>query len=153
MTPPARTALQKAIAAYLLRAGGWVSAATLAAVFGVDKRKFRQANGKPGLCTECAISNSKKGYRHILCATDDEFLHHYRDKRKHAIGEMVRVRNQFTERMEARRRQEERARIEGESGQRIMNLDAFVERVRDAWTPDEVLKGRSEQPARAGEEE
>jgi len=120
MTTPACPALKTAIAAYLLRAPGWVSASGLAAVFGVDKRAFRQTKDKPGLCTECAISNTKRGYKHFLNATQDEFLHHYRAQRKHAIREMIRVRNQSRERLEAQRRQEEMAKIESESGQRLM---------------------------------
>ena len=108
------------IEAYLLTRRTWVSATALSLRFHVPERKYRQARGKPGLLSEFAVSNTKKGYRHILCATDGEFLHHYRAQRKHAIMSMVRVRNQARERREAQRRREEAARIEGGTGQRLM---------------------------------
>lgn len=84
-------ALAAQIEEYLLRTGGWVKAAELCRVFGVDQRELRATDGVPGLCTKFAISGNL-GYRHFQCAEDDEFAKFYSRGRRCGIGQLVRLR-------------------------------------------------------------
>ena|SRR5205085_12490293 len=77
---------------FLLTRRGWVKAEEICHLFAVKKRALRKLDDKPGLVGDFAISNSKRGYKHIAAASDAEFLHSYRAMRKHAIGEMVHAR-------------------------------------------------------------
>ncbi len=76
---------------YLLGAARWVSATELCARFGVDQRALRADHGRPGLCTDFAISGNE-GYRHVATATADEVEEFYRRGRKHSIAQLVRLR-------------------------------------------------------------
>jgi hypothetical protein len=80
--------LAQQIEKHLLEAHGWVTAASLAMTFGIGERALRAINGKPGLCSEFAISGNK-GFKHVQYATDAEFTRADRRVRKHAIGELI----------------------------------------------------------------
>jgi len=109
------------IEAYLLTRRTWVSATILSLRFHVDERKFRQANGKPGLLSEFAISDTVLGYKHLAQATTKEWLHHKHSKRRHAIMEMVRTREQDKKR-QAMRRGTPPLIFEKDSSQRLMAI-------------------------------
>ena len=106
---------------YLLTRPGWTSARFLSLRFHVDERKFRQANGKPGLLSEFAISDTVLGYKHLALATTKEWLHHKHSKRRHAIMEMVRTREQDKKR-QAMRRGTPPLIFEKDSSQRLMAI-------------------------------
>jgi len=105
MTPPARTTLKTALAQYLLRAPGWVSAWELKRKFDIDERLLRQSGKHPGLCSEFAISHPSigGGYKHIAHTTTAEWLEFKHAMRKHGIKELVRVRDLDKKRQEMRR--------------------------------------------------
>lgn len=85
--------LTSQIERYLLEAKGWVSTEELCAAFGLpDDRPFRQLGNKPGLLSRFAISGDG-GFRHVRCASTSEWLRFKHRLRKHAIAEMVRVRD------------------------------------------------------------
>jgi len=86
------TTAESSIEDYLRKQRRWVPARELMERFGVPERALRAVGDQPGLCTRIAIS-SKHGFKHIAVATDAEFKHFYRAGRKHAIGEMVRLRD------------------------------------------------------------
>lgn len=65
--------LAKQIEVYLLERGTWVPAAELEARFGINERQLRSSKGKPGLCSIFAISSSVNGYKHVRCASQEEF--------------------------------------------------------------------------------
>lgn len=73
--------LERQIELYLLTQGTWVSAAELVERFQISERQLRADKGKPGLCSIFAISNSTLGYKHVRCATAEEFEEaHRRDR-------------------------------------------------------------------------
>ena len=86
---------------YLLRHGGWVTGRDLSLVFGVNERELRRDGDRSGLCSEFAISHSRRGFKHVRNATEAEFSESYRRSRKHAISEMVgaRKRKRYRERL------------------------------------------------------
>lgn len=108
------------IDAYLLASRGWVGAAEICQVFGVNERALRADRARPGLCSGCAISGDR-GFRHVACATDEEFSYAYGRMRRHALGEMVHARQLLRERL---RRTEESKRpplvIERATGQVLL---------------------------------
>jgi len=136
------------IEAYLLTRRTWVSATALSLRFHVPERKFRQARGKPGLLSEFAISDTVLGYKHLAQATTKEWLHHKHSKRRHAIMEMVRTREQDKKR-QAMRRVSPPVVYEKDSNQTVMTwqeerskkIDFVIKMTRDAWTPDAALRG------------
>lgn len=65
--------LAKQIEVYLLERGTWVPASELETHFGINERQLRSSKGKPGLCSLFAISSSVHGYKHVRCATEEEF--------------------------------------------------------------------------------
>jgi hypothetical protein len=86
---------------YLLRVGDWVTGRDLSLVFGVSERELRRDGSRPGLCSEFAISHSRRGFKHVKCATTEEFEESYRRSRKHGISELVgaRKRKRYRERL------------------------------------------------------
>ncbi len=94
------TALAQEIEKHLLEARGWVTSWELQSKFGIAERAFRALDGKPGLCSEFAISGNK-GFKHVQYATDAEFERSYQRARKHAIAELVgaRLRKRYRDRL------------------------------------------------------
>jgi hypothetical protein len=93
--------LSRQIENFLLHAGGWISGRDIAIAFGIEERALRRTGGRPGLCSEFAISHSRRGFKHVRNASDAEFSESYRQSRKHAIAEMVsaRKRKSYRERL------------------------------------------------------
>lgn len=92
--------LQSQIEAHLLERRGWVTGAELQKEFGISDRALRALDGKPGLCSEFAISGNK-GFKHVKYASDDEFTRADKRVRKHAIGELIgaRLRKRYRQRL------------------------------------------------------
>jgi len=92
--------LAEQIERYLLENRGWVSAWELQLKFAIGQRALRALNGKPGLCSEFAISGNK-GFKHVQYATDAEFTRADQRVRKHAIGELIgaRLRRRYRNRL------------------------------------------------------
>ena len=84
-------ALSTEIEGYLLDARRWVPAAELAERFGCRERAFRALGEQPGLCSRFAISGDR-GFKHVACATDQEFARFYARLRSHGLGELVHAR-------------------------------------------------------------
>ncbi len=86
--------LEQRIEEYLLEApgDGWVKSKILCARFGIHDRQLRKVGDQPGLCSDFAIS-SDRGFKHVTKASKGEYLRFKHRLRKHAIAEMVRVRN------------------------------------------------------------
>ena len=80
------------IEAFLLDRQTWVPVRQICQRFGIDGRALRAIDGKPPLCADFAISNSKRGFKHLAFADREEALHAYRARRKHGIGECVSAR-------------------------------------------------------------
>ena len=77
--------------AFLLLARCWVTSEELRQVFGIaDGRALRRCGDKPGLCSLFAISGDK-GFKHVACATPQEWERFADRIRQHGIGELVRV--------------------------------------------------------------
>jgi hypothetical protein len=72
----------------LMAAFDWISASQLCREFDINERTLR---GEDGMLRHCAISGDK-GYKHILRATDEEFVHWSVRLRQHAIQELTHVR-------------------------------------------------------------
>lgn len=70
----------------------WVSGKEIAERFSVDERKFRSANGKPGLLSINCVSSSTKGFKHIRFADPDEFHECDREDRKHNVSRYLTLR-------------------------------------------------------------
>ena len=88
------TELEAQIESYLFTERRWVKAEEICARFGLaDKRALRAVGKKRGICSKFAISNTRRGLRHIVFATETEVYHAYRQRRKHAVGEMVNARD------------------------------------------------------------
>jgi hypothetical protein len=92
--------LAQQIERHLLEAKSWISAWELQLKFGIGQRALRAINGKPGLCSEFAISGNK-GFKHVQYATDAEFTRADQRVRKHAIGELIgaRLRRRYRQRL------------------------------------------------------
>lgn len=88
------------IEAFLVSQHRWVKSDELCQRFGIRERALRAIDGKPGLCSEFAISGDK-GFKHVKHATDDEFRRADQRSRKHAIGEFVsaRLRRRYRQRL------------------------------------------------------
>jgi len=84
--------LAQAIEAYLLQRGSWISAQEICARFGLHERQLRQDRGRPGLCSEFAISISQRGLKHVECATTAEFIEAAHGAARHAVAELRRIR-------------------------------------------------------------
>jgi hypothetical protein len=96
--------LAQRIEEYLLDKGDWVSSAEICQAFGLpDDRPLRATGGVPGLCTPFAISRKGGGFRHVAQATTTEWLRFKHAQRRHAIGEMCRVRDLGRRRKEVTR--------------------------------------------------
>jgi hypothetical protein len=85
--------LASQIEAFLLERQAWVPVREICGRFGVNERCLRALDGRPPICSEFALSNSKRGFKHIAFATRDEAMHAYRSRRKHGIGELKSARN------------------------------------------------------------
>ncbi len=90
--------LSSRIEQYLLNSRGWVGAAELCRVFVVNERAFRADGRRRGLCSNFAISGDR-GFRHIGCATDEEFANAHTRMRRHAVSEFIHARDLKRERM------------------------------------------------------
>ena len=92
--------LAQQIEKHLLETHGWVTAWELQSKFGIGERALRALDGKPGLCSEFAISGNK-GFKHVQYATDAEFDRSYKRARKHGIAELIgaRLRKRYRERL------------------------------------------------------
>jgi len=86
--------LKADIESYLLSApgSGWVNSRELCARFEIKDRQLRAVGDRPGLATEFAIS-SDKGFKHVTKAGRVEYLRFKHRMRRHAISELVRVRD------------------------------------------------------------
>lgn len=84
--------IEQGLEDYLLQDGGWVSSLRLCARFGITDRQLRAVGDQPGLCSSFAIS-SDKGFKHVSRATPTEYRTFKHRMRRHAIAELVRVRN------------------------------------------------------------
>lgn len=85
--------LAQQIEAYLLARRDWVSAAELCDRFDINQRALRQLGDRPGLVSGFAISSSKRGLKHVECASTSEWLEFKHSLRKHGIRELMRVRD------------------------------------------------------------
>lgn len=86
--------LDHQIEQYLLDApgDGWVKSRVLCDRFGITERQLRAVGGQQGLCSAFAIS-SDKGFKHVKRASKTEYRAFKHRLRRHAIAELVRVRN------------------------------------------------------------
>jgi hypothetical protein len=87
--------LERRIEDYLLEFpanDGWVKSKMLCARFAITERQLRKVGDMPGLCSGFAIS-SDKGFKHVKRATQKEYRSFKHRLRRHAIAELVRVRN------------------------------------------------------------
>ena len=84
------------IEAWLLQIGTWVSGEIICQTFQVEERQLRRNRGKPGLLSICAISHSKKGFKHVAIATDDEWEECDRRERKHCATTYIGLRQRRT---------------------------------------------------------
>jgi len=105
---------------FLLEHDDWVKTAEIVEAFELkDDRPLRKVGNKPGLCSAFAISGDR-GLKHIACATTGEWLRFKHRLRRHAIAEIVRVRD-----LDRRRRQVTREikrpplNIEKDTGQSV----------------------------------
>lgn len=78
------------IEAYLLAQRAWVPVGLICERFGLKERRLRGLDGKPGLCSEFAIS-SDRGLKHVSVATTAEWIEFKHRLRKHGINELIRV--------------------------------------------------------------
>lgn len=84
----ARKAIE--VEAYLRQQKTWVSGAMICAVFGVQERHLRAIENEAGICTDFAISG-KRGFRHVLTCTQEEWEQFRIALNTHAAAEMSRV--------------------------------------------------------------
>ena len=118
--------LARQIERFLLERGDWVATAEICARFGLrpDGRQLRDLDKQPGLCTRFAISrNGAGGYKHARCATTAEWIEFRRTMRKHAIKELLRVRDLTRVRLDATRTVRH-VEWEKDSGQGILLQEA-----------------------------
>ena len=76
--------------AFLLSRQGWVSASVLCEKFYLHPRELRASEGKPGICSNFAISGNA-GFRHINCCTDAEWEAFRERLTAHGLAEIDRV--------------------------------------------------------------
>jgi hypothetical protein len=90
----------KKIEQFLLENRRWVKADELCARFGIRERQLRAYDGRPGQCSEFAISGDK-GFKHVQHASEEEFQRSDQRSRRHAIGEFVsaRLRRRYRQRL------------------------------------------------------
>jgi hypothetical protein len=86
------TDLEQRMEEFLLAEGDWVASRRLCALFAITERQLRAVGDQPGLCSSFAIS-SDKGFKHVSKATPTEYRTFKHRLRRHAIAELVRVRN------------------------------------------------------------
>jgi len=86
------TTTEQRIEEFLLQEGDWVSSRRLCALFGLAERQLRAVGDQPGICSGFAIS-SDRGFKHVSMATPLEYRTFKHRLRRHAIAELVRVRN------------------------------------------------------------
>ncbi|MCF7849722.1 MAG: hypothetical protein K9M45_12805 [Kiritimatiellales bacterium] len=86
--------IEQRIEEYLLEAAGdgWVNSKVLCAAFDVTERQLRKVGDQEGLCSAFAISGDK-GFKHVALAARLEWLRFKHRMRKHAIAELIRVRD------------------------------------------------------------
>ena len=114
--------VKKRIEAYLLADQGWVPCRKIKALFDVHERALRGIDGRPGLCSDFAVS-SDKGLKHVTLASRTEWLRFKHRLRRHGINELVRVR-----RLDRRRHAATRSLLhppmtyEKDTGQAVMAL-------------------------------
>lgn len=120
-----RSDLETQIEAFLLERRDWVPTEEICLRFGVRERQLRDLDKQPGLCTRFAISrNGAGGYKHARCATTSEWTEFRRSMRKHAIKELVRVRDLTRVRLDATR-SVRHVSWEKDSGQGILFQEAL----------------------------
>jgi hypothetical protein len=121
-----REELEAAIEALLLERRDWVSTSEICLLFGIRERQLRDLDKQPGLCTRFAISrNGAGGYKHARCATTSEWTEFRRSMRKHAIKELMRVRDLTRVRLDATRTVRQ-VLWEKDSGQGILLQEALA---------------------------
>lgn len=118
--------MEAQIEAFLLERRDWVATGEICDRFGLRQRQLRDLDDRPGLCTRFAISrNGAGGYKHARCATTAEWTEFRRSMRKHAIKELVRVRDLTRVRLDATR-QVRHVEWEKDSGQGILLQEALA---------------------------
>lgn len=111
--------LAEQIEEYLLERLDWVSTKEIVERFQLpDDRPLRSVKGKPGLCTLYAVSGDK-GLKHVTLATTAEWEHFRHRIRRHAVSELVRLRDLGRRRMDVAR-QTRRFICERDSGQGLL---------------------------------
>ena len=90
---------------WLRSINGWVPGEIICQTFQVPERRLRWDQGRPGLLTECAISHSQKGFKHVANATDTEYAECRGRDRKGCVTRFVSLRKR-----DVRRRNEMRLR-------------------------------------------
>lgn len=70
----------------------WVSGAEICERFGINERRLRSANGKPGLLSLNCVSSSTQGFKHIRFAATQEFFECDKEDRKHNISRYLTLR-------------------------------------------------------------
>ena len=78
------------VEAFLLRETTWVRSDAICLRFQVRERYLRAFGDQPGICSAFAISGMK-GFRHIRCCTDAEWMEFRMQLNAHATSEMSRV--------------------------------------------------------------
>lgn len=78
------------IETYLFDRRTWVPVKEICDEFCIRQRALRGLDGRPGLCSEYAIS-SDAGLKHVAHATTQEWLRFKHRLRRHGINELVRV--------------------------------------------------------------
>jgi hypothetical protein len=77
---------------WLLAQPGWVKGRDLCEALGIlNDRHLRDDGDVPGLVSEFAISHTRKGYRHYLKATTEEWLRFKHSRRRHGFREFRRI--------------------------------------------------------------
>lgn len=91
-SPPGPHDLAARIEAHLLDAGDWVPVRSICALCGVPERRLRQLQDHPGLVSRVAISGDR-GLKHVSLASPREWIAFKHRLRRHAIAQLVRVRD------------------------------------------------------------
>lgn len=87
--------LAQQIELYLLDQGTWIPTRDICTRFDIPERLLRQDGRRPGLLDHCAVSSTcggQSGYIHHRFLPTDQWLKIKHRLRRHAIGEMRRVR-------------------------------------------------------------
>jgi hypothetical protein len=81
----------------------WVSGREICERFGINERRLRFDQGKPGLLSYNAVSCSQRGFKHVRMASDAEFIECDTKDRKHNVSRYLVLRarrntrrNEFT---------------------------------------------------------